>query len=714
MTRPIVPFALALLICAGAHAATINTLLTVDATASLGASITATGTATLTNIGNGTFSGALSLTPDASGNLSATFTITLSGGGGTLTGKLLIPPAVLSGEGTGSATITGGTGPYASATGSFPSLAGTGSTGASGITLHFSGKGTVNTSGSGGGPTGPPAPTITEVLDAGSYTANIAQGSVFVVKGSNLSPTGFNQYGFPLPTNSNGVKITFTPVTSAAGTDVYLVYTYNQNGVNQLAAILPSTVAPGSYNVTVTNNGTASAPFLVTVVQRKIGLITRNSAGDGLAVIQNYISATQLDVDAYTTGTVSGTTISPAKPGQILIAWATGFGPVTGGDNVASPGFNFAANGVTVQVIVGGMTITPAYAGRAPGLAGTDQINFTLPANVPTGCTVSFQVSVNGVMSNPTYISIAPDASSSACVLPGFTTSQLQGFDQNPGAVYQRNGNFSISQISQTVSGVGTVKIDSANGAFTQYTNLELAGIPPSTSQITTSGACIVIQVSGSQSQLGGGTGTNLDAGAMTLNGPAGSNISNMAFTQSPSNSYSLTIATEGISLPGGSNAKLTAGTYTLSGAGGTQVGKVNASIALGTPLSITGGLPSSVNRSQDLTINWTGGNPSDVVQITGYSGATSGSGQNTTINATEFICTTTAAPGTFTVKSSILSQLPQVSASAISSGNQIGFLAVYSSPNPTTFSAPLVAGGAIDNSTFAAFVGTGTLAAYQ
>ena len=33
-------------------------------------------------------------------------------------------------------------------------------------------------------------PTITAVLDAGSYTANIAEGSIFVVKGSGLSAAG--------------------------------------------------------------------------------------------------------------------------------------------------------------------------------------------------------------------------------------------------------------------------------------------------------------------------------------------------------------------------------------------------------------------------------------------------------------------------------------------------------------------------------------------
>jgi uncharacterized protein (TIGR03437 family) len=48
-----------------------------------------------------------------------------------------------------------------------------------------------------------------------------------------------------------------------------------------------------------------------------------------------------------------------------------------------------------------------AFAGRA-GYAGEDRINFTLPANVPTGCAVTLQISVNGVLSAPTSIAIAP------------------------------------------------------------------------------------------------------------------------------------------------------------------------------------------------------------------------------------------------------------------------------------------------------------------
>src|ERR1017187_8098354 len=323
MKRTFSILALVLLACAAASAAVISTTLTVNATGSIGTSIAATGTATLTTIGSGTFSATLSLTPDSTGNYSAPFTITLTGGAGTITGTLKIPPALLTGSGTGSATITGGTYPGVSG-GSFPSLAGTGSVGASGITLSFSGAGTIIT----GGTPPPPVPTITAVQDAASNTPNIAQGSIFIVKGSNLSASGYTPFAPPRPTVSSGVKVTFTPVSGGGtGTDAYLVYLYNQSGVNQIACILPSTVAVGSYNVTATNGTAVSAPFVAQVVANKIGLFTQDSSGTGLASVQNYIvSSAAYDLNRLTTGSVSGITYSPAKPGQVMVAYGTGLG----------------------------------------------------------------------------------------------------------------------------------------------------------------------------------------------------------------------------------------------------------------------------------------------------------------------------------------------------------------------------------------------------
>jgi uncharacterized protein (TIGR03437 family) len=468
--------ALALLVCAGAQAATISTTLTVNATETIGATggVTVAGTATLTNgVGSGTFSATLAFAASASG-YTGPYTITLSGSGSTITGVFTMPSAMLTGSGTASATVTGGTGTYSGANGSFPSLPGSSSFAGTAFSLSFTGAGTLGT----GGTVVPTPPTISAVQDAGSYTANIPQGGIFVVKGASLSASGYTPFATPRPTVSSGVKVTFTPVAGGTGTDVYLVYLYNLpdskgNIVNQIACILPSTVPVGNYNVTVTN-GTVSAPFAVQVVASKFELITQDSSGTGLASVQNYISQTQYDLNRLTTGSIYGTSYSPAKPGGYLIAYGTGLGAYAAGDNSALPYFDFSKT-LTIRAIVGGVSIPVDYAGRA-GYAGEDQINFTLPANIATGCAVTLQISVGGVLSAPTSISIAPNTGSTACVATGYTTTQLQYFDQG-GTI--TTGGFSIVQSVQTDPELGVVKADSIAGGFSQRTGYQLSTASP-------------------------------------------------------------------------------------------------------------------------------------------------------------------------------------------------------------------------------------------
>src|ERR1017187_5220671 len=310
MKRTFLTLSLALLACAGAQAATVSSTLTLTGTATLSAAgFVMTGQATMPGVysGNGTFASTISLTSITSTTVTSDFTITLSGG--TLAGKYTEPVAILTGaSGNASATITGGTGSFAGYTGSFPTLAGSSSS--SGLTTYafnFTGAGTVNTTGGG---TTTPTPTITAVQDAASNTPNIAQGSIFVVKGTNLAPAPTISFAPPRPTVSSGVKVTFTPLSGGgAGTDAYLVYLYNQSGVNQIACILPSTVAVGNYNVTATNGTAVSVPFAAQVVANKVALFTQDNTGTGLASVQNYnVSSAGYDLNRLTPGSVSGST----------------------------------------------------------------------------------------------------------------------------------------------------------------------------------------------------------------------------------------------------------------------------------------------------------------------------------------------------------------------------------------------------------------------
>ncbi|HEY7391373.1 MAG TPA: hypothetical protein VH640_22855, partial [Bryobacteraceae bacterium] len=405
-------------------------------------------------------------------------------------------------------------------------------------------------------------------------------------------------------------------------------------------------------------------------------------------------------------------TISPAQPGQTLIAWGTGLGAVPFPDNTPpSGGYNYP----NVQVIVGGTVITPAYAGPS-AYPGLDQINFTLPTSVSTGCAVSVQIAVGSAQSAVTSLSIAPSGSNS-CVYPGLTTQQLQQLDQ--GGTYTIGG-FDISQYSESVAGLGSFSFAGASGQFSQISGFQLASLASSASYaaaISTTGGCTVISTSVSSSGTpAGSTGTVkfLDAGTVTLSGPSGSNISNAAMTET-SNIYSLSIGQSAVpGRAGVPNGTIVAGNYTVTGSGGKDVGPFNVSLTLGSPLTITGGLPSTVTESAGLTLNWTGGNSSDLVEIVGYSGSSTGTGANLVTNATEFFCTTTAGKGTFTVPASVLTQLPKVAASSITSGGATGFLEVSSGPIPVGFSPSLIAGGGNIPSYFGAFSGTAGTVAYQ
>ena len=484
--------------------------------------------------------------------------------------------------------------------GSFPSLAGTGGVGTSGISLDFSGAGTINT----GGTVTAPSPSITAVLDAGSNTANLAPGTIFIVKGTNLCPgTTLTAYNVPRPTTAtDGVQIVFTPVAGGTGTNALIWYEDPLgSGTCQLAGILPSTVAPGNYNVTVVN-GTTSAGFATTVVATKFEMFTQDSTGTGLVSAQINGSYQLIRL---TTGTLSGLAISPAHPGDNVVVYGTGMGAApTGDDNAASPDYNYLTNGYSVQVLVGGVAATVQYAGLA-GYAGEIQLNFALPSNVPTGCAVTLQVIVNNVMSVPVTLAIAPSASATACVEPGYTTAQLQALD-NGGTIAA--GSFGITQFAENVPGEGNIKLDEASGGFTEITGFQLGALPVTVSTIT-QGACEVITGTSTNGVVtASGTVKNLDAGTVTLSGPSGTNLNKTALTET-SDTYSLTIGDEGINIPGGLNGSIVAGTYTLAGAGGADVESFsNVQLTLGTPLAITGSLPTTIVRSQPLTISWTGG----------------------------------------------------------------------------------------------------------
>ena len=210
------------------------------------------------------------------------------------------------------------------------------------------------------------------------------------------------------------------------------------------------------------------------------------------------------------------------------------------------------------------------------------------------------------------------------------------------------------------------------------------------------------------------GHSTSFDAGTVTLTGPSGTNLNKQQLTEI-SNSYMYIIGESGSGYPGQPSGSILAGTYTLTGAGGTDVGPFSTSITIGPPLTLNSPLPTTVTESAGLTLNWTGGNAPDVVEIVGDSSTTSGTGANQTTTETGFLCTTTAGQKTFTVPASILTWLPTITAAQVAADTASGSLEVMSLATPaTSFNATLKKDGSNIPSSFSSLTSIGGSALYQ
>ena len=160
------------------------------------------------------------------------------------------------------------------------------------------------------------------VRNAASYTlpglpsAGIAQGSLFIVFGQNMGPAKIVQVSsFPLPTSAGLAGTSIQITINGTSVDAIMLYTL----ATQVAAVLPSKTPIGTGTLTVTYNGQTSAAAPITVVKSTFGIFAVNQSGTGQGVLQNVNSATGRPFNSPT---------QSAQPGQVMILWGTGLGPV--------------------------------------------------------------------------------------------------------------------------------------------------------------------------------------------------------------------------------------------------------------------------------------------------------------------------------------------------------------------------------------------------
>jgi len=229
------------------------------------------------------------------------------------------------------------------------------------------------------GQTGPVINAVAGAADNWSATDfGLARGSLFTIYGTNLAPSVASASALPLLTSLAGVTVTVS--TNNQFMDAPLLYV----SPSQINAILPSTATEGSGWVTVELNGALSNPASIWVRTSRFAPFTRSQLGYGPAVLQQYDRS----------GVWLNGLMHPAAPGQAVVLWGTGLGPLPSGSDADAPGI--VDLGSNVAILVGGSAAKPFYAGRSPQYPGLDQINFYVPSTVPAGCYVPITVIVSG------------------------------------------------------------------------------------------------------------------------------------------------------------------------------------------------------------------------------------------------------------------------------------------------------------------------------
>jgi uncharacterized protein (TIGR03437 family) len=234
-----------------------------------------------------------------------------------------------------------------------------------------------------------PALTPGGIITASAFGGfpSAAPGSFIEIYGTNLSSVtrGWQESDFRggrAPSSLEGISVTI------GGIPGYVTYVSE----GQVNAQVPTGVFPGNANVVVNVRG-QQINTTFRIRERAPGLLAPAAFKNGE---KQFVVPIRPDGSLVTNGSVEGIAAAPAVPGETLIFFGTGFGPVT------PPSISIAGQIVTgttaltstVEFRFGDAPARVTIAGHAPNLVGTYQFNVVIPE--VAGGDVPLTVTVDG------------------------------------------------------------------------------------------------------------------------------------------------------------------------------------------------------------------------------------------------------------------------------------------------------------------------------
>jgi uncharacterized protein (TIGR03437 family) len=195
---------------------------------------------------------------------------------------------------------------------------------------------------------------------ASSLPGALAPNTIATVYGVNLAQStralgGADIRGNQLPTVLPGT----TTAVLVGGLNAPILYV----SPGQVNFLVPVELGPGPTKLIVTSGN----PATISIASAAPGLFLASPSTPAATDLAGRLISTD----------------NPAIPGQWVILYATGLGisvPFLSTGELATTASRLVS---PVRLWLGTKSISPAYAGVAPGYAGLNQINFLLPADTP-------------------------------------------------------------------------------------------------------------------------------------------------------------------------------------------------------------------------------------------------------------------------------------------------------------------------------------------
>jgi uncharacterized protein (TIGR03437 family) len=224
---------------------------------------------------------------------------------------------------------------------------------------------------------------INSAGDFGGFSS-IAPGTWIEIKGSNLTSSALrNNCGGGIagscwagsdfnnnvaPTSLDGVSV------SVGGQPAYIDYT----SPGQVNALVPSNAPTGASAITLTNANGTTDPYAIQINAREAGVLAPAAFIIGG---KQYVAAILPDGSfALPQNAIPGVASRPAEPGETIVIYGIGFGPVLPNINAGTIVTEQNQLSTPIQFLFGNTAVTPGYFGLAPYFTGLYQFNVVVPS----------------------------------------------------------------------------------------------------------------------------------------------------------------------------------------------------------------------------------------------------------------------------------------------------------------------------------------------